>query len=120
MNFDTITMIEATTRYINVDVFNGDRSRMDLEGFVAFLSIQCDGSLTVRRQCEIADNIVSVKLKPQDTLGKYGHDMQYEIRIVDNETNTALAIKTGKIKVNKSIDPVLNEEAEKIEKDCNK
>lgn len=110
-----ITIIEATTRYINVDVLNGDETRMDISGYKAYLSIVCDNTLIVRRPCEIVDNVVSTKLLPKDTIGRVGHSMEYEIRIIDDETNTVLAIQSGKIKVNKSIDPIIIETPDLVE-----
>ena len=46
--------------------------------------------------------------------------MKYEIRVVDDETNMVLAIKSGKIKVIASIDPIITENPELIEGDCTK
>lgn len=116
MSTDIISIIEATTRYINVDVLNKDRTRMDISTYKAFLSLVCDNNLFVRRECTILDNVVSTKLEPKDTLGKAGKILEYEIRIIDDETNTVLAIKYGKIKVIKSIDPIITENPELIEK----
>lgn len=114
----SISIVEATTKYINVDVLNGDGSRMDLTGYKAFLSIVCDGALVVRRQCEIVDNVVSTRLLPKDTLGRAGHTMKYEVRIIDDETETVLAIKAGKIKITESIDPIVVEATEEVEGQC--
>ena len=120
MSTDVISLIEGTTRFINVDVLNGDKSRMDLTGYKAYLSIVCDDTLIVRRECDIIDNVVLTKLEPKDTLNKVGHNMKYEIRVIDNETNMVLAIKSGKIKVIASIDPIITENPELIEGDCGK
>ena len=109
MNVKNITIIEGTTKYLNIDVLNVNGNRMDLTGFKAFMSIKCNDIIITRRECEIKNNIVYVEFEPKDTLGKYNSSLQYEVRIVDDETNTVLAIKKGEIKVIKSIDPIISE-----------
>lgn len=119
MSSSNITIVEGTTKFINVDVLNGDGSRMNLEGFTAFLSIACDNTLVIRRECEIADNVVSTKILPEDTIDRVNHNMKYEIRIIGDEAKTVLAIQTGKIKVTDSIDPIIIEDSEEINRPCN-
>lgn len=120
MNADVISLIEGTTRFINVDVLYSDKSRMDLTGYKAYLSIVCDDTLIVRRECNIIDNVVSTKIEPRDTLGRVGYNMKYEVRVIDDESNMVLAIKSGKIKVIQSIDPIITENPELIEGEYSK
>ena len=109
MKAENILVIEGTTKYINIDVLNTDKSRMNLSGCKAYISILCDNVLIKRRECEIKNDIVHVVINPKDTVGKANTSMQYEVRIVDDETNTVLAIKKGEIEVIKSIDPIISE-----------
>lgn len=82
---------------------------MNLNGFKAYISILCDNVLIKRRECEIKNDVVHVVINPKDTIGKANTSMQYEVRIIDDETNTVLAIKYGEIVVKKSIDPIIKE-----------
>ena len=109
MKAENILVIEGTTKFINIDVLNTDKSRMNLSGCKAYISILCDNVLIKRRECEIKNDIVHVVINPKDTVGKANTSMQYEVRIVDDETNTVLAIKKGEIEVIKSIDPIISE-----------
>ena len=109
MNTQNIVIIEGTSKFLNIDVLNENKSKMNLAGFKAFISVKCDDIIITRRECEIKNNIVYVEFEPKDTLGKYNSSLQYEVRIVDDETNTVLAIKKGEIEVIKSIDPIISE-----------
>ena len=119
MSLSTISMVEATSRDINVNVLSSDGSKMDLTAYHAFISLVCDGVLVTRRQCEIYDNVVFVRLLPKDTLNRAGHNFKYEIRVIDDETGVVLAVKSGKIKVSASIDPVTIENPDLVDDiDC--
>lgn len=115
MSLSGISIIEATSRDINVDVLSSDGNKMNLTGYKAFISLVCDGVLITRRKCEIYDNVVFTRILPKDTLNRAGHDMKYEIRVIDDETGVVLAIQSGKIKVSASIDPVVTENPDLID-----
>lgn len=46
--------------------------------------------------------------------------MLYEIRVINDDTDTVFAVKNGRIKVTKSIDPIIDENAEIIDARCDK
>lgn len=116
MSAKSITIIEGTTKYLNIDVLNVNGSKMNLSGFKAYLSIVCDNVLIKRRECEIKNDVVYVVINPKDTIGKANASMRYEVRIVDDDTDTVLAIKYGEIVVKKSIDPIIKEEVKLIDR----
>ena len=109
MNTQNIVIIEGTSKFLNIDVLNENKSKMNLAGFTALISVKCDDIIITRRECEIKNDIVHVVINPKDTVGKANTSMQYEVRIVDDDTNTVLAIKYGEIVVKKSIDPIISE-----------
>ena len=119
MSLSAISIIEATSRDINVDVLSSDGSKMNLTGYKSFISLVCDGKLVTRRECTIYNNTIFTRIFPKDTLNRAGHDMRYEIRVVDEENGVVLAVQSGKIKISASIDAIITENPDLIDDiDC--
>ena len=111
MNVKDFNIVEGTTHYINIDCFHEESKEMFyLKGYQAKFYLCEKGKDTVKeKDVFIADNTISVKIEPGETIGVKSYD--YECRIY--KERDIFHVVTGTIKILKprvSVDCLIKED----------
>ena len=101
-NQHDIDVIEGTTHLV--------RFTCSSEGYKALLVI-IDGEETRRKETTIKDNVITAKIDPGDTLGRYRNELSYECRAFSS-TGDVFHIALGDINVIKAKAPIIKYEEE--------
>ena len=104
MNVVDFEVVEGTTHYINIDCIDENtKERFYLDGYeVVFWLGNENNAHVIKKDISVADNTVTVKLKPEETIGK---NLTYECRIFASNGDIFHVI-TGRIKILKPKIPV--------------
>ena len=98
-----IRIVEATTHYINIDCIESVTNEpFNLDGFKATFVLK-HGDHKTYKETSIIDNTVTVKIDPEDTLGK--KYIEFESRIF-NEEKDVFHVCLGRIDVVEAVDPL--------------
>ena len=96
MNVVDFDVVEGTTHYINIDCLKENtKERFYLEGYEVVFWLRNKNNDVIKKEVTIVDNTISIKLEPEETIGK---DLAYECRIFAINGDIFHAI-TGKIKI---------------------
>lgn len=106
-NKHDIEVIEGTTHLVNFSCSSEDKP-FDLNDFKALLVV-IDGDEIKRKQTTIKDNVITAKIEPGDTLGKYRNELSYECRAFSS-TGDVFHIALGDINVIKAKAPIIKYE----------
>lgn len=104
-----IDVIEGTTHLIRFSC-SSDGEPFNFNEYKALLVI-IDSDQTRRKETTIKDNVITAKIDPSDTLGRYRNELSYECRAFSS-TGEVFHIALGDINVIKAKAPITRYEEE--------
>lgn len=108
-NKHDIDVIEGTTHLVRFSCSSEDKP-FNLNDYKALLVI-IDGDEIKREETTIKNNVITAKIEPSDTLGRYRNELSYECRAFSG-TGDVFHIALGDINVIKAKAPIIKYEEE--------
>lgn len=102
-----IDVIEGTTHLVRFTC-SSDGEPFNFTDYKALLVI-IDGKEIRRKKTSVNDNVITAKIDPSDTLGRYRNELSYECRAFSS-TGEVFHIALGDINVIKAKAPIIRYE----------